>query len=55
LKLRKIVKTACLARESGHPLRKNKRKNGFPLSSEGMPSTVGMTNRDLLSVKAIFA
>ena len=27
-------KTACYARESGHPLCKNKRKNGFPLSWE---------------------
>ena len=27
-------KTACHARESGHPLCKNKRKNGFPLSWE---------------------
>jgi hypothetical protein len=34
---------------------KNKRKNGFPLSSEGMPSAVGMTNREFFSVKGVFA
>ena len=55
LKLLKIVNTVCHARESGHPLCKKERKNRFPLSSEGMPSAVGMTNLDLFSVKGVFA
>ncbi|MFC2094205.1 hypothetical protein ACFLSH_01120 [Bacteroidota bacterium] len=29
--------------------------NKFPLSSEGMSSAVGMTNRDFISVKDVLA
>jgi len=30
------------------------KKTGFSLSSQGIPSAVGMTNRDIFSVKGVF-